>query len=89
MSLLERVISGPSHFSARPLLASICCLDEWLKNSKRMRLAMAAVAMLAMLLGACSEHHWPAYRLSEEPLAKLSIDSGRRKNTEVSILGGA
>ena len=24
-----------------------------------------------------------------EPLAKLSIDSGRRKNTEVSILGGA
>ena len=24
-----------------------------------------------------------------EPLAKLSIDSGRRKNTEVIILGGA
>ena len=27
--------------------------------------------------------------LTPEPLAKLSIDSGRRKNTEVSILGGA
>ena len=29
------------------------------------------------------------YPLTSEPLAKLSIDSGRRKNTEVSILGGA
>ena len=27
--------------------------------------------------------------LYREPLAKLSIDSGRRKSTEVSILGGA
>ena len=26
-------------------------------------------------------------RLAMEPLAKLSVDSGRRKNTEVSILG--
>ena len=28
-------------------------------------------------------------KITEEPLAKLSVDSGRRKNTEVSILGGA
>ena len=26
---------------------------------------------------------------TNEPLAKLTVDSGRRKNTEVSILGGA
>ena len=66
MRVLERLNSGPRYFFGRPLVANMCRLDARLTNARRTRLAMAAAAMLAMLLGACSEHHWSAYRLSEE-----------------------
>ena len=42
------------------------------------------ILIVACVFGRC----WTILYIGE-PLAKLSVDSGRRKNTEVSILGGA